>query len=264
MVGVSILIPAIVLSPLGMWLFVFIVSLMSLWEFIRGMQVQQKRYVWVALACVAGFWGLEFFNILMAGKQEIPPSLYALVLILALPILEIVALFNKEENRPVETLGTIVLGYIYVVFPFYLFLDMSMPGPPSTYDFKIPLGTLFITWTLDVMSYFFGRFFGKNQLFPRISPKKTWEGSIGGVAFCLGMGVLMDIFLPTTYSWVVIAILTSLFSQMGDLVESMFKRSVNLKDSGKILPGHGGMLDRFDGMLLSIPFIYLYFLTLGN
>lgn len=257
--AVSIAIPAIVLSPYGIWLFGVIVSLVSFWEFMRGMEVGKKRYTWTALLGGMSVWLVELFIIFTQNETAIPPLVYQALIVLILPILGIISLFNKEEERPVETLGTIVLGYLYVVFPIYLLFRMSFPnGTVSSYNFWIPLGTLWLTWTLDVMAYTFGRIMGKHPLFQRISPKKTWEGAIGGVAFCIGMALLMDYFLPQEFSWLVISILVSIFSQLGDLVESMFKRSVKLKDSGKILPGHGGMLDRFDGILVAVPVIFLY------
>ena len=107
---------------------------------------------------------------------------------------------------------------------------------------------------------------GKNPLFARISPKKTWEGSIGGGLLCIGLGILFQLYMPHNgqddFNWVVVALIISVFSQFGDLVESMYKRSLKLKDSGSILPGHGGILDRFDGVYLSMPFIYFYYSVL--
>lgn len=258
-VAVSIAIPAIVLSPYGIWLFGVIVSLVSFWEFMRGMRVTKGRYLWPALSIGMLFWLLELVEIYTDNEWKALPIAYQTIVILIIPILGIIGLFNREENRPVESLGTIALGYLYVVYPMYLLYVMSFPDNTiGSYNFWIPLGSLWLTWTLDVMAYFFGKYLGKHPLFPRISPKKTWEGAIGGTVFCLGMALLMDYFIPQEFSWLVISIITSIFSQLGDLVESMFKRSVQLKDSGKIIPGHGGMLDRFDGMFVSVPVIFLY------
>lgn len=258
-IAVAIAIPAIVMSPYGMWLFGVIVSLVSFWEFMSGMSITKKRYLFTALAGGMSIWFLDFLKILSKDQIDISSVFYQAVIILILPTLGLISLFNKDEKRPLETLGTIVLGYLYVVFPIYLLYKIAFPTPSiSSYNFWIPLGTLWLTWTLDVMAFAFGKILGKHPLFPRISPKKTWEGAIGGVIFCIGMAVLMDYFIPQKFSWLIISVLISVFSQLGDLVESMFKRSVKLKDSGKILPGHGGMLDRFDGMLISVPVIFLY------
>ncbi|MEM9987529.1 MAG: phosphatidate cytidylyltransferase, partial [Bacteroidota bacterium] len=150
--------------------------------------------------------------------------------------------------------------FIYIVLPLYLFFDLSVPDPVSDYSFHFPLGFLLLTWALDVAAYFMGRFLGKNLLFERISPKKTWEGAIGGGLFCLFWGWVNTQILPLEHgNWMVIAAIIAVFSQLGDLTESMLKRSVKAKDSGGILPGHGGMLDRFDGTFLSIPLVYFYF-----
>ncbi|MCB0856159.1 MAG: phosphatidate cytidylyltransferase, partial [Bacteroidetes bacterium] len=141
-----------------------------------------------------------------------------------------------------------------------LFYKISLPAISSEYDPSLPLGILLLTWVLDSGAYFAGRWLGKHPLFPRISPKKTWEGSIGGAVLCIALGVLLEKMLPAQpYNWIVIAAIISVFSQLGDLIESMFKRSIEIKDSGSLLPGHGGMLDRFDGIYVSIPFLFLYF-----
>lgn len=115
-------------------------------------------------------------------------------------------------------------------------------------------------WTNDTGAYLAGRFFGKHKLFERISPKKTWEGSIGGGILTIGVAFILSVYFTNLdqTNWIVLAILVAVFGGLGDLVESMLKRSLNIKDSGNLLPGHGGILDRFDGLLLSIPFIYSY------
>ena len=146
--------------------------------------------------------------------------------------------------------------------PFLLLFDLSFTEGMA-YDYRIPLGILILTWGLDVGAYFIGKAIGKRPLYPRISPKKTWEGSVGGALVCILLAVFFDYYEfaneGLTFSWIVVGIIISVFSQIGDLVESMYKRSVSLKDSGSILPGHGGILDRFDGTYISIPFIYFYF-----
>lgn len=132
-----------------------------------------------------------------------------------------------------------------------------MPAPHYRY---MALGILFLFWTLDSFAYFGGRLFGKHKLFERISPKKTWEGSLIGAGFCIGLGVLFQFVWPVGWNWIVLAAIISVTGQLGDLVESMFKRSLQLKDSGGLLPGHGGILDRFDGFIISVPFIALFLL----
>ena len=125
----------------------------------------------------------------------------------------------------------------------------------------ILVGYFIFTWIYDTAAYLYGRQFGKHKLFERISPKKTWEGTIAGVIVTflssIGLYFLVNI-LPLT-DWLVLATIVVVFGTHGDLVESLLKRSLNIKDSGTILPGHGGILDRFDTMLISAPFVFLYF-----
>ncbi len=112
----------------------------------------------------------------------------------------------------------------------------------------------------DTGAYLVGRKFGKHKLFERISPKKTWEGSFGGAILGLGVGYLNAQLFPdlSLFNWMIVALLVVVFGSLGDLVESMFKRSLGIKDSGKLLPGHGGILDRFDGIFIAAPVVYTY------
>jgi phosphatidate cytidylyltransferase len=139
-----------------------------------------------------------------------------------------------------------------------LFFDLPVMNNKGLYDFRVILGMLFLTWMLDTMAYFGGRFLGKHKLWERISPKKTWEGAATGAVFCIGLSIGLECWWPMSWSWLVVGLITSVVSQLGDLVESMYKRSLQIKDSGGILPGHGGLLDRFDGLLITIPVVYLY------
>ena len=115
-----------------------------------------------------------------------------------------------------------------------------------------------LIWTNDTFAYLSGRFFGKTKLFERISPKKTWEGTIGGIIFTIIVGISISYWTIeyNMFFWVFAALLIAPCSIFGDLLESLFKRSLNIKDSGNILPGHGGILDRFDAAIFAIPFFY--------
>jgi phosphatidate cytidylyltransferase len=117
-----------------------------------------------------------------------------------------------------------------------------------------------LIWTNDTFAYFSGRAFGKRKLFERISPKKTWEGTIGGILFTLLLGFIIGAYINKgeVLFWMVSALIIAPGAIFGDLLESLFKRSLNIKDSGKILPGHGGVLDRFDAALFTIPFFYCW------
>ena len=122
------------------------------------------------------------------------------------------------------------------------------------------LGIILLIWASDVAAYLVGSFIGKNKLFERISPGKTWEGSVGALIINIGCAFLVANWFPelALKHWIVISVLVSIFGTIGDLVESMFKRQAGVKDSGKIMPGHGGILDRFDSLLFVSPFIYAY------
>ncbi|MCL4155446.1 UNVERIFIED_CONTAM: hypothetical protein GTU68_014602 [Idotea baltica] len=127
----------------------------------------------------------------------------------------------------------------------------------GSYQFELVVGILLLTWASDTGGYFAGTMFGKTKLFLRISPKKSWEGFVGGTILTLLIAVAMSYYadiLPL-WKWLMIGVLTVTAGTYGDLVESLFKRSINIKDSGETLPGHGGFLDRFDALLLSLPFI---------
>ena len=118
---------------------------------------------------------------------------------------------------------------------------------------------LILIWTNDTMAYFVGKKWGRTKLFERISPKKTWEGSLVGFIACIATGIILQYTAPfANWNWIHAAVIVGLSSQIGDLIESMFKRSLQIKDSGGILPGHGGILDRFDGFLFSMPLLFFY------
>jgi phosphatidate cytidylyltransferase len=258
-IAVSIVIPALVFSPYGVWLLCVVVSMMAMWEFLRLTRTEAPRYRIAALAMGGLMWATALLSISPIG-WTIPREVYWLEAIMILPVLQILVLFDPGEPNPAKPVGGVMLGFLYCLMPMYLLFDLSVPTEVAQYSFHLPLGYLLLTWALDVAAYFVGRFLGKHLLFERISPKKTWEGAIGGAAFCLFWGWVNTQILPvSTFNWLIIAGIVAVFGQLGDLVESMFKRSMQVKDSGGILPGHGGMLDRFDGTFLAVPFVYLYF-----
>jgi len=125
------------------------------------------------------------------------------------------------------------------------------------------LGFFIILWTSASLAYVCGRLFGKRKLYERISPKKTWEGFIGGVVFTIAASWLVGEYIGGLQHlhWMVIGGIVAITGTLGDLVESMFKRSIGVKDSGTLLPGHGGILDRFDAVLISSPFVVMYILA---
>ncbi|MET3977878.1 phosphatidate cytidylyltransferase [Mucilaginibacter sp. UYP25] len=183
------------------------------------------------------------------------------ILLFLLPIsVSIVFIYElfKISVSPFANIGYTLLGMVFVIMPFTFFHALSYVSGP--YNFHIPLAFLLMLWANDTGAYLVGMSIGRTKLFERHSPKKTWEGFIGGVVISAGVGYIISIYYPelSWKNWVSVGILISCFGTLGDLVESMFKRSINIKDSGTILPGHGGLLDRFDGLLLAAPVVYTY------
>ena len=151
------------------------------------------------------------------------------------------------------------MGVIYVALPMSLMLFIPFMLSPDRWNPWIFLFYLFLVWGNDVFAYLVGISIGRHKMCPRLSPKKSWEGFFGGVLGSLAMGVLGAYVVEGNYLvWLGLALVVSLSSVVGDLVESMFKRDAGVKDSGNFIPGHGGMLDRFDALILSAPFAFVY------
>ena len=212
--------------------------------------------------------GLSFF---MASVISFQTSLSFNTLFFIIPLIFVVFVLELFRNRPqpIANIGFTILGIIYVAVPFTLLHQISYfnNGDFGTeYNYEILIGYFFVLWANDTGAYLVGRKFGKTKLFERISPKKTWEGSLGGLFFGLLLGYVNSLILTglDTITWMALALVIVLFGSLGDLVESLFKRSLGIKDSGKILPGHGGVLDRFDGIFISAPMVYTYLKTISN
>ena len=181
-----------------------------------------------------------------------------LYIILLLPLMFICELFRKSAT-PIANIATSLMGVVYVAMPLslLLFIPLLLGGgewKPWTLLFYI-----FIIWANDVFAYLFGITLGKHRLFERISPKKSWEGFVGGLIGAMGMGYLAATIMGGDHiEWIGMALIAAITGVFGDVVESLFKRSVDVKDSGQVIPGHGGWLDRFDALLLSVPFAFIY------
>lgn len=181
---------------------------------------------------------------------------YLLVIIPLAAVVCIVPLYQKDQDKPFAGIAYTFLGVVYVVLPFASFFSLGFLT--GAYNYRLPLGFMLILWGNDTGAYLVGRFFGRRRLFERISPKKTWEGLIGGILLALVVSLVLAHYYPVldSWQWISMALLISIFGTFGDLVESMLKRSQQVKDSGAILPGHGGLLDRFDGLLLAAPVVF--------
>lgn len=166
-------------------------------------------------------------------------------------------IFRKNSND-LQSLVMTSFGWLYVILPFALinYLGRVM----GNYEKELIIGYFFVLWTNDTGAYLSGMTLGKHKLLERISPKKTWEGLFGGIVFAVGIAYLTSLYFETisTKDWIVVALIIAIFANLGDLFESYIKRIFGVKDSGKIIPGHGGSLDRFDGLLLSLPIVVAY------
>jgi len=190
--------------------------------------------------------------------------------LLFIPMLIFLFLFEVLRNRngALQNSALTLLGFVYIAIPFSLLNFIVFPGFPTNTAFHpwILAGVFFIVWMYDSTAYLFGTKFGKHKMCKTISPKKSWEGFIAGTVFAMVMGILNAVIFQSLsmLSWMIIALLAVVFGTFGDIFESKIKRELNIKDSGNILPGHGGFLDRFDSLLFAIPVVFIWLILAGN
>ena len=236
----------------------------------------------VLFALICAFTVNEFGNIIkQSGFAEInkPISILASVFLffgfaylgtspLIMYIL-ISELYYKKEN-PVNNMAYALMSQMYIALPFALLNVLAFQSQNETassvYNPIFPLSIFIFTWVNDTGAYCAGVLFGKHRLFERISPKKSWEGSFGGCVFSIIAAIVISRYFPllSLSQWIGLALTVVVFGTWGDLVESLIKRKIGIKDSGNILPGHGGLLDRFDSTLMAVPaaVLYLYIISL--
>jgi len=168
----------------------------------------------------------------------------------------------RSNNNAIKNSSITVFGLVYVALPFSLlnFIVFAPTLTGSTYYPWILAGIFFIIWSYDSMAYVSGSLLGKHKMAPKISPKKSWEGFVGGAIFAVIIGIVCAVLFQeiSMAEWIVISLIIVIFGTLGDLFESKLKREIGLKDSGDILPGHGGLLDRFDSLLFSVPVIFIW------
>ena len=217
----------------------------------------------VGLVAGAVLFALNFafvsddIEILGSARQAFACGLAFLLLLL--PAMFICELYRRQGN-PAADIGTTLMGVVYVALPFSVMCYIPMIGS-DVWNPWVMLFYIFIIWCNDVFAYLVGMSVGRHRLFERLSPKKSWEGFFGGVAGAVVMGLVAARVLDGGYvAWAGLALVAAVSGVLGDLVESMFKRAADVKDSGALIPGHGGVLDRFDAMLLSAPFVFVYML----
>ena len=224
---------------------------------------------WMGLAVGVLLFALNFIVFRQFSRSVTDEAggavLYLLLYIgLLLPTLFVCELFRRSAT-PLANLGATLLGVLYVAVPLSLLLYVPVLAGDGVWGPETVLCYIFIIWANDVFAYLVGMTFGRHRLCERLSPKKSWEGFFGGLAGAVATGLAAAYALDANYwVWGGLALVASLSGVAGDLVESMFKREAGVKDSGQVIPGHGGVLDRFDALLLSAPYVFLYLLLVGR
>lgn len=246
---------AIVLHPATAAVLFGIGAFLSQREFLQTFNGTSKPHIGLSL-----FSGVFIYVLISLHALSFIKSQWLGFLFLPIIAIFIAELYRNQES-PFQNIGTTIISFVYVVAPFSLLNYIYQYGESlSEYAYQFILAFFILVWINDTLAYVTGLLAGRHKLFPRISPKKTWEGFFGGFLFSLAAGYgLFVVFLGSSMeTWLGYAAIVAIFATFGDLVESMLKRNFEVKDSGNILPGHGGMLDRFDGVLLASPAVYLY------
>ena len=254
LLGVFIIITGVAYSDWAYFAIFFTLCMFTMLEFYKLTGIDGM----IPLKWYGTISGLLIFTIsFLEEKDIIGYQYYFLVFPIVFGIF-LVKLYKKTDLKPFVNIGITFLGIIYVSIPFSL-LNVSAFSL-GHYSYQIVLGLLLMLWASDTGAYFAGTYFGKRKLFERVSPKKTWEGFIGGLLLAIAMAYCLSryFFDLSPLQWIIAAVIMTVCGTYGDLVESLFKRSMSIKDSGTAIPGHGGFLDRFDGLLLSIPFIVTF------
>lgn len=241
-----------------------LVSIISLGEFYRALSKQGVKLS-APLGVVVG----TMLYLVVTGVVVFDLSSLFLLSIIPLFMVVFLAHLWKKTEKPFESIAYTICGVVYVCIPLSLTIFLAKPifmdSEVVMFEY-LPLtmlGILVLQWVSDSFAYLTGVCIGKHPLFPRHSPKKSWEGFIGGFVFTVLAGYLIGTYLSTHYTvvdWMAMGAMVPIIGTLGDLVESMFKRSMGIKDTGNIMPGHGGLLDRFDSLLMTTPFLLAYLL----
>ncbi|MDG1429843.1 MAG: phosphatidate cytidylyltransferase [Crocinitomicaceae bacterium] len=215
-----------------------------------------KGHSKIDLSLTAGLISaLAILGVFAAGIYGLIPKSATGVFILPIIFLLVLTELWRKKEHPIENMAASVLGVLYVLIPFLLLINASFADRST---FPIVAGMFILIWSNDTFAYLTGRMIGKTKLIERISPNKTWEGTIGGVIMSIAAGAVIGYFTNNYLYWTVAGAIIASTASLGDLLESLIKRSLKIKDSGNILPGHGGILDRFDAMLFTVPFFLMW------
>jgi phosphatidate cytidylyltransferase len=254
LIGAAVIVTSLLYGQWTYFIVFFAICLMAQWEFYRLVRAQE----YVPIRLLGVFVGsLSFVLSFMIESGYLESRYYFLIFPIASMIF-LVKLYKKSDKNPFVNIAFYYLGIIYVAFPFTLINVIVFFH--HSYGYQIILGLLIIIWASDTGAYFAGSMFGRRKLFERISPKKSWEGSIGGGLVAIACAIVISRYYTdlNLLEWIIVGGIVVITGTYGDLVESLFKRSMSIKDSGNIIPGHGGFLDRFDSLILSVPFVVVF------
>jgi len=258
-----VMIGVILFAPVAFPFLFLLIGLIGLHEFYSLSKLTEARPSEIVGMLAATVLFVKFNNEIWPVADIIPSVIWIPFFL----ILLLIPMFSASANAFLDA-GASFTGIIYVFTPVIITCRIAYgfdSAFPLSYHGEIIMGVLFLVWASDTGAYFVGSKFGKHRLFEKISPKKSWEGFFGGIALAAITGYFLAHYFTelSTSQWIVCGILAAITGTAGDLVESMFKRKAGVKDSGKILPGHGGILDRFDAYFFVIPSVYFYLYTEG-
>lgn len=236
-------------------------ALVGFYECLRISKI--KSYVWLAVGIIGAIFIYYHFS-RRYFLQYFYLGLHSMDLLsILLFVMGVVILFRYSDELRWDQ-GKAIFSVVYVVIPFGFALGLP-DFIPNTLFFSKEVFIIFILiWSSDSFAYIGGRLFGKRKFAPKISPNKTWEGYFGGVLLTILLGVVLQVYFPSQKAnWIILSFLIAIFAPLGDLIESQLKRKFGVKDSGNIIPGHGGVLDRLDSFILCSPIVYLYFMLIN-
>lgn len=267
---VGVLIGCILGGPISFTLLFALITALTIHEFGVIISKQPDVEINKPICMLAGvflFFGFAYLGVMPGQTEILIPYLFLIIYLL------VSELYLKKKN-PLNNWAYAMMSQIYIALSFAMlnvlaYHSIGNEGELSNYQVQynpiLPLSIFIFTWINDTGAYCTGMLFGKHRLFERISPKKSWEGSIGGGVFSIIAAIVMAHYFPfmPISIWIGLALTVVIFGTLGDLTESLLKRTIGIKDSGNILPGHGGMLDRFDSTLMAVPaaVVYLYIIS---
>jgi phosphatidate cytidylyltransferase len=250
-----VVIGSIILDPIAFLIVFSAFNIIGLSEFDRLMNPKTHKktsleyYVFgTVIYLIIGLSGLGYIDIRNNA------------IIFVIFFLQIAIELFRKEKPDWKNIASKITGYVYISLPFGLMSSFYFTGAIPQPRFGILIGVFVLIWTSDIFAYLTGSMFGKHKLFERISPKKTWEGSFGGLVFAFIAAYVLSLFVNqlSLTEWFVLTIIIVISGTIGDLVESLLKRNAEVKDSGTIFPGHGGVLDRFDAIIFATPMVFVF------